>query len=430
VATSAVRESSNGTSFLLRVGREAGIELETITGSEEGRLVFIAVKNRVPLGNRRWVLVDLGGGSVEVSLVDNSGTLWSESHTMGSVRLLEELADTDRDPGRFRQLLSHYVSTLRIPAATSEHAPAGMVATGGNMESLAKLTGVTPDDTGTTTIGLADLQRVIESIARLSYRQRVDQLGLREDRADVILPAALVYERIAVLSGVDRIHVPGVGVKEGVLLDLVDDLAGPRDHEKNLEQEVLTAALNLGRRYFFDEAHAVQVADLAESLFDQLQTLHELEFEERRILLAAAMLHDVGSYISRKGHHKHSHYLIRNSELGGLSPREINLVAAVAHFHRKKDPTPDHELLSVLDHADRWRVLAITSILRVADTLDRDHRQSVGPVRATIKKSNVILDLDTTDELLLDRLTLKRRAKLFSDLFEKSVKLRTRSGEL
>jgi len=429
VATSAVRESSNGSSFLVRVGREAGIELDTITGSEEGRLVFIAIKNRFPLGSRRWVLVDLGGGSVEVSLVDNSGTLWNESHTMGSVRLLEELADTDRDPGRFRKLLADYVATLRMPAAASEHAPAGMIATGGNIESLAKLTNVAPDDTGMVTISLGDLQRVIESVARLSFRQRVEQLGLREDRADVILPAAVVYERIAVLTGVDRIHVPGVGVKEGVLLDLVDDLAGPRDHEKNMEHEVLTAALNLGRRYFFDEAHAVQVADIAESLFDDLQPLHELEFEDRRVLLAAAMLHDIGSYISRKGHHRHSYYVIKNSELSGLSPREIDLVATVSHFHRKKEPTPDHELLASLDHADRWRVMALTSLLRLADTLDRDHRQSVGPIRATIKKSSVTLEVDTTDELLLDRLTLKRRAKLFTDLFEKSVKLRTRGGE-
>jgi len=430
VATSAVRESSNGTGFLLQVGKETGVNLESITGSEEARLVLIAIKHRVALGNRRWLMADLGGGSVEVSLVDNTGTLWGESHTMGSVRLLEELADTDRDPGHFRKLLADYVSTLRIPAsAIGEGGPAGMIATGGNIESLAKLTGVAADASGVTTIGLSDLQKVIDSLARLSFNQRISQLGLREDRADVILPAAVVYERVAVLAGVDRIHVPGVGVKEGVVLDLVDDLAGPRDHEKALEQEVLNAALNLGRRYFFDEAHAVQVADLAESLFDQLEPLHELEFEDRRILLAAALLHDVGSYVSRKGHHRHSHYLIHNSELSGLSPREIDLAATVAHFHRKKDPTPDHEMLGVLDHPDRWRVMALSAILRLADGLDRDHRQSVGPVRVTIKKSTVTVEVDTSDELLLDRLALKRRTKLFADLFDMTVKLRTRGGE-
>lgn len=218
VATSAVRESRNGGEFVERVRREAGIHLTAITGSEEARLVWVAVRNRLPPGDRKWVLVDLGGGSVEVSLVDRSGILWSESHTLGSVRLLEELSGTGKTP-------AEYAATLSIPAAARHWNPAGMIATGGNIEALARLAGSGVDENGVSVLPLPRLRALIESLGQLSPRQRVEELGLREDRADVILPAAVVYERLGVLAGADEVRVPHVGVREGILLDTVDALA-------------------------------------------------------------------------------------------------------------------------------------------------------------------------------------------------------------
>ncbi len=215
VATSAVRESSNQDEFIARIFDESGLRLEAIGGSEEARLVHLAVARRMPLGNRTWLLVDLGGGSVEVSLVDQNGTYWSESHTMGSVRLLEELTEAGADPGRFRRLLAEYISVLKVPSMPEGNTLAGYVATGGNIETLAKLGGFA-DEMSVSHLPVDTLRAIIEQLARLSYRERVDELGLREDRADVILPAAMVYERLADLAGADEIQVPHVGIKEGV----------------------------------------------------------------------------------------------------------------------------------------------------------------------------------------------------------------------
>ncbi|MCJ7754946.1 MAG: hypothetical protein MUP13_10320, partial [Thermoanaerobaculales bacterium] len=195
VATSAVRESKNGREFLKRITSETGLKIEVISGSEEARLVHTAVTRVVALGNRRWLLVDLGGGSVEVSLVDQQGCYWSESHTMGSVRLLEELTEAGSDPGRFRRLLAEYISVLKVPGMSDGQQLAGYIATGGNIEALAKVAGFS-DETGVTQLPVKTLRAVIEQLARLSYRQRVEDLGLRDDRADVILPAAMVYERL------------------------------------------------------------------------------------------------------------------------------------------------------------------------------------------------------------------------------------------
>ncbi|MDB4949900.1 MAG: ppx [Gemmatimonadetes bacterium] len=421
VATSAVRESRNGALFVERLREEAGVELEVITGAEEARLVYVAVRARQSLGRRKWILVDLGGGSVEVSLVDGSGILWSESHTMGSVRLLEELSVSGDEPGRFQRLLREYAATLRIPTLARQWNPAGVIATGGNIEALARLAGTAPAGGQAGSVGVDQLQGAIAMLSRLSFRQRVEQLGLRPDRADVILPAALVYERVAALSGADRIIVPGVGLKDGTLIDLVEDLATHQEHEDRKDRRALEGAVSLGRRYLFDEAHAAHVARLAGSLFDQLAPLHRMQPADRRVLMAAAVLHDIGIFVGHKKHHKHSLYLISQSEIPEFTPREIDLVANLARYHRKGVPAAHHETFTRLPAEDRERVVKLSSLLRIADALDREHLQAVTAVRARVAKSRLSLELEGTGDLLLERWSLRAKADLFTESFGMEV---------
>ncbi len=423
VATSAVRESKNGNLFVERAQKEAGIALEAITGSEEARLVHLAVKHRMNLGGDRWILADLGGGSVEVSLVDDSGILWSESHTMGSVRLLEELSGHAEEPGRFLRLLEEYTATLRIPSTLSGAPIAGYAATGGNIESLASLAGCTPGPRGVEILPLDGLRTLIDRLARLSYRQRVDELRLREDRADVILPAAMVYERLGIMVGVREIHVPRVGIKDGLLLDLADRILPPPGLADHLEHQAQQSALSLGRRYFFDEEHGKHVAKLSLSIFDQARSLHKLNGADRRILMVAAMIHDIGSFISRKSHHKHTHYLVSNSELLGFSPREIQLVANVARYHRKGPPRTEHVPFNRLTKSERERSLKLASILRLADALDREHLQNVTGVEATLRSGTFFLRLEGEADYLLEGWALRKKADLFEKTFQVKVRL-------
>jgi exopolyphosphatase/guanosine-5'-triphosphate,3'-diphosphate pyrophosphatase len=422
VATSAVRESRNGDLFVRRANEEAGVEIRVIAGSEEARLVHVAVRQRVELGRAQWLLVDLGGGSVEVSLIDDHGILWTESHGMGSVRLLEELADPSEESGRFRKLLEQYVSTLRVPSAARYRAGRTMIATGGNIETIAKLVGAGSGGAGPSLVPVAELGPLIERLSTMSYQQRCRELGLRDDRADVILPAAMVYERIAALAGAHQVLVPGVGVREGIVLDLVDELTTHRDHEDRKTRELQDAAMHLGRRYMFDEAHAVHVAELASTLFSDLRELHRLGEDERRLLLAAALLHDVGQYVSYKGHHKHSLYLIANSELPGLLPRDMLIAANIARYHRKSEPAAHHEAYAALSEDDRQKVRLLAAILRVADALDRDHMQRIKRVRAIIKGSELILELASSGDLLLERWALRRKSEFFGRVYGRTVR--------
>lgn len=429
VATSAVRESRNGREFVERIEAETGIRLGLISGSEEARLVWNAVASRIDFGTSKWMLVDLGGGSVEVSLVDDSGIMWSESHTMGSVRLLEELAGVDDAPGHFSKLLAEYASTLRIPAAARHWTPVEMIATGGNIEALARLAGRDPAGTETLEITRAELRAAIERLSRLSYAQRVGELGLREDRADVILPAAIVYDRVAELAGAGRILVPCTGVKEGVLFDLVDELTTDVGLDRQ-ERIVREGALTLGRRYLFDEPHAQHVTRLAVALFDQLADLHELDPDDRRILIAGATLHDIGQHISYRKHHKHSLYLIVHSEIPGISPSELPLVALVARYHRRAHPKEDHYLYEELDEPERIRVQRLSAILRVADALDREHLQRVSAVDARVEDDRLALRLSGEGSLLLEQWALKQKGSLFGRVFgiEPAVRLEDREA--
>ena len=425
VATSAVRESRNGGEFVERVRRESGIHLETISGSEEARLVWIAVRERIDFGSEHWLMMDLGGGSVEVSVVGRDGMVWTESHTLGSVRLLQALEEDgpSEDEPHFYELLERYVHVLRVPRAVAEWEPAGTIATGGNIESLASLAnGGWPADE-VCRLRRTDLRAVIDRLASLSYAERVRHLDLREDRADVILPAAVVYERIAEVVGAEEILVPAVGVKEGLVLDLADELDDQRAHRDREVEEIRAAAITLGRRYQFDEVHGKQVARLSLELFDQLDALHELEPRNRNLLLAGALLHDIGQFISYRGHHKHSMYLIENSELPELSPAELRLVALLARYHRRAEPKQTHPGYQELGATERERVRRLAAILRVADALDREHVCRVERIRARIEEDVVTLRLRTRGRLTLEEWALRKKGKLFDSVFRRLLRI-------
>ena len=220
VGTSATREAANRDLFLERVRAESGIELEPISGAEEARLVHLAVRSRVDLARGRWILVDLGGGSVEISLVDDSGILWSESYRIGTVRLLETLAAARGCHDSLRTWVRRRLAALTIPPPRAYPGPTAFAATGGNIEAIARLALSYVDRRAPALLPLRRVEAVIQLLSAMTIPERMDELRLRPDRADVILPAALVYRHFAKLVQAELIVVPSVGVKEGVLLDV------------------------------------------------------------------------------------------------------------------------------------------------------------------------------------------------------------------
>jgi exopolyphosphatase/guanosine-5'-triphosphate,3'-diphosphate pyrophosphatase len=417
VATSAVRESRNRRSLVRSVRERTGLRLEVISGAEEARLVYGAVRSRVPLGNEPWLMADLGGGSLEIAIVDVDGIRSIDSFAIGTVRLLEEFKDATGGPDRIRRLLDDYVGGLRFGSFAEDVEVMGYVASGGNIDDLAEVAGVTPDENGVYVLTLQDLEKAIVELAGMTVEERIEEYQLRENRADVIVPAGMVYARLAESFGVSRIHVPNLGVKEGAMLDLVDDLTGGKGHGERHAREVLAGSVALGRRFRFEEAHGLQVARLSERLFDALAESYDLDAEDREILVAAAVLHDVGQRIAYKRHHKHSYYLISESELPGLDLDEVELVANVARYHRRADPTPKHPPFDALDEEDQKRVTRLSAILRVADALDREHVQNVLDIAVEISDEHMEVDLKGEGTFELERWALERKKSLFVKTF-------------
>jgi exopolyphosphatase/guanosine-5'-triphosphate,3'-diphosphate pyrophosphatase len=417
VATSAVRDAANGDVLVERAEREAGIKLDVIEGVEEARLVRTAVTRAVRIGTRRALLIDIGGGSVELTVLAGELARESVSLPMGTVRLTEAFLDREGPvtPDR-RALLREYIDRLLNEAPFLRGlAPEIVIATGGNADAIAQLSpAMTPDGEA---IDVAKMRELIELLGALGVRDRRDRYGLRGDRADVIVPAMHVCDAVAARAKVTRIVTPGVGLKEGILEELIDRAFSAWD--EGGEKAALEAEANaLGRKYKFDENHANHVASLAAMLFDQLAPLHALGPDERTWLRLAAILHDIGDYVGYESHHKHTYYLVAHSEMMGLAPEAKEIVANVARYHRKGFPELSHPGFRKLDRRGRSAVRKLSAILRLADALDREHLSKVREVQCRIDKGRVTFSARGDGDLALSLWTASRKADLFEEVYE------------
>jgi len=246
--------------------------------------------------------------------------------------------------------------------------------------------------------------------------------GLRPDRADVIAPAAAIVLSLADAYHFERVLSPGIGLKDGVIDELVEKHFDVWDYGGEAAAAI-EAAVRLGRRYAFDEKHGALVARLASDLFDQLRPLHRLGDRDRLLLHVSALLHDVGDFIRYEGHHRHSYYILVNSDVLGLSPRERDVVANCARYHRKSLPDASHPNFRDLDRDDRARVRALAAILRIADALDREHVAKITAARGVLEKGRLRLHLTGSADRQLEEWTVVRKSELFREVFDVAVEV-------
>ncbi len=428
VATCATREARNGDRVLSRLEQASGIPVEVISGEEEARLIALAVGRKIPLEGKSALIVDLGGGSVEITHVEGGRIVAADSHNFGAVRLLDVLSSAGDDLAQTGALLREYMELIRRRVARrgGGRKASLFIATGGNIEAIAQVPEAKaephPDYPDTLSLAPANLRKLMEEIAGLSVPARMERFGLREDRADVILPACYVYHKIAETYGSEEILVPRVSLKDGLVLDTLRR-ARESEFARDLREQVLVSCRQLARRYRLDLAHAEKVAELAGMIFDQTGEIHSLDGRHRTHLEAAALLHDVGYFISIQKHHKHSHYIIANSEIVGLSPEERALVALVARYHRRSPPAEGHEEFMALPKRQRAAVWSLASILRIADALDKEHNGAVRRIRCELQDGTLAIRAWAKSSGRLEGLSLKKNAEMFREHFGVDVRL-------
>jgi exopolyphosphatase/guanosine-5'-triphosphate,3'-diphosphate pyrophosphatase len=427
-ATSAVREAANGATLVERARREAGIELEVIEGVEEARLIQLAVVRRLGLSDKRALLVDVGGGSTELTYLDKGRNAFAMSLPVGTVRLLETYLRGAKTVDRTRQsLLFEGVDRALAEAAPQLHKiPFELVVgTGGSVDTLSELCPLKGGHVGyPRAVDVVGVRTLLGKLFGMTVEQRRDAYGLRPDRADTIVPAASIFARVAETFKATAIVAPGVGLKEGILEELVDKYFDRWDKESET-RTVVDACIRLGRRYGFDQAHGELVASFAVSLFDDMAMTHRLGERERLLLRAAALLHDVGDCVRYDGHHKHSFYLIVHSDIMGLTALERGLVANIARYHRKSPPDPSHPNFRDLDKDGRAKVRSLAAILRIADALDREHLGKVSSVRAEVEsaKGRLTLHLAGEEERELEEWTVRAKSELLRDVFDLEINI-------
>jgi exopolyphosphatase/guanosine-5'-triphosphate,3'-diphosphate pyrophosphatase len=422
IATAALREAKNREDALERVKKRSGIAVEVIGGDEEAGLISEAILHRIDVKKRCAMFIDVGGGSVEISIVDDGSVILSESVKMGTVRLLQILGEKKRGHKVFNRLLEEYTSDLKRQLKRElDLKPEFAVGTGGNLDTLADLKKLVLGKSNDAEVTLEELTEILKTLQDYSVQERITRFELREDRADVIIPALTVVREIMRTTKVPKILIPRVGLKEGVMLDLLPRSA--QIDEGRHRKQILSFGKELGRKFGIDVEHAKHVTNFATVLFDELQGLHGFGAEERLLLEVGAYLHDIGHAINTNNHHRHSAYILRSTPFVGLTPRQKGMVAGIARYHRKSPPSKDHEELTSLTGADRDKVVKLAALVRLCEGIDKGHHQAVKQIKVTRSSDAVSLALTGTGDLLLERWAIMQKADLFEQEFRLGIKV-------
>ena len=405
VATSATREARNRQVLIERIFRQTGIRLEVIDGYEEARLIRQATMAVLKSKVTPQAIVDLGGGSMQVSILRNGVVEESSSLSLGTVRLMERFGIAGALTATQVQCIQERVETQLNRFLPLKSFPVGQrtVLCGGNAEALAE---IFPGHQwrGIATLNFPAMQRRLKRLTSMTLAGRMKAYSVRKDRADVMAVAAVVLTSLGKRWRLKQALVPGVGLKEGVLFDVLGSVhaeartgtshAGPAAGAiASREAELLAVTRKFAARLGYDRPHCEHIAELAASLFDQTRKLHGMGDEMRLILRLGALVHDIGHAVGRTAHHRIGEYLVRHADLAGISEFERNCVACLVRYHSESEPDAEHKIFASLDEAEQKQVHLLVALLRIADRLDSDHQQLVRAVTVQTTRAKISLRL-------------------------------------
>ncbi|HPC95450.1 MAG TPA: Ppx/GppA phosphatase family protein [Sedimentisphaerales bacterium] len=426
VATSAVREAANGDSFVDRALMAAGLEVSVISVTEEGRLTVSAVRKALGeklLRQGKALVVEVGGGSTVLNLLNHGEIAASQSLPTGSVRMQEVLATTMERADQAARLIQHQITSAM--AAFRSLLPLKSVQTfiavGGDARWAAAQVGKPMKAISLVTVSSKALGKLLDRCRLQTADELARSYKIAYTDAETIVPALLVYQVLLETTRAERMIVSDVSMRDGLLLDLARSAAGKKDDAAY--REIIQSAQSVAQKYQVDTSHAEQTRCLAVQLFDQLAGEHRLGERHRFLLEVAAILHEVGTFVASRAHHKHSFYLIANSEIVGLTQDELAVVANVARYHRRSRPKPSHLDYIALPRERRMIVNKLASLLRVAEALDSSRTQQVQKLQSRIEGSSLIISVKAGGDYTLERRALAEVGDMMLDIYGLEVRL-------
>jgi len=405
IATSAVREAENQRDFIGRVKEETGIEIQVISGIEEARLIFLGMNHALSVFNKKSLTIDIGGGSTETIIGFKGEVLYSSSNKLGAIRLTKEFFPNNKYNFESinnckRYILGKWQPTLERLSDFNVDISVGC---SGTIQTLVMMTylstkNVLPENINGIKVKTKEL---LETIGKLKLAKNSKEIsktpGLDTKRADIILAGALILEIIIEFLAIKEITISTYALKEGIAYDYIQKT---KNYQLNgyLSKIRLNSIYQICTRYQADIKHAEFIKELCLSMFDQLRDIHNLGAEARELLTAASLLHDIGFYISHDSHHKHSFYLIMNSNMPGFTMTEAELIANIARYHRKSMPKEKHDNFNYLDEDDKKLIWILGGILRIAEGLDRRRNSIIESVRIDIRDEYLKFTISSENE--------------------------------
>lgn len=433
IATTAVREAANRGEFIQYIKDKCGLDIRIISGLEEARLIYLGIASGMNLGDQQALLIDIGGGSTELIVGDKQQHYLLDSLKLGAIRLTnmfflphENEAVT---PERYTLIQSYVRNTLvRTAQRIQPYKIDVLLGSSGTLLNLANITAehfyqrsALPDESFTH----QQLKTVISKLCELPLDQRRKITGIDPQRADYIVSGAAIIDTIMDELKLKRLQISDRGLLDGMLVDYLDRT----DQSLALGQITIRerSVLQLGRTVDFDEPHARHVARLAMQLFESGFSigLHKLGRWERELLEYAALLHDVGAFLSYQNHQMHTYYIVRNADLLGFDQKEISIIALAGLHHRKLLPSRRNADYAALDEGSQRAVCILGMMLRLAESLDRSHSGAIHRVRFTKGNGNeIILDVFSNEDCHLELFGVEIHKQVFEKTFHKSLVIR------
>ncbi len=430
VATSSVREAANREMFLDRVYMATQINIEIISEAEATRLTYMAVQEILAddpeLKGAGVLVAEVGGGDTELLLVQDGFVTYSNTFRLGTLRIRETLGPQNTSPQRALSTLQKQIqiSVDQIHRSVPMSRMAHLVALSGEARFAASL--LVPDwrQSKLARIDPKAFAALARKIAGQSLDSLVRTYRLNYPDAEALGSALLAFSQFARVFNVENILVPKTSLRHGLLQEALTGGAWTPEFMAQVEH----SATALGAKYGYDEKHARQVADTSLYLYRELKSEHMLPPRYELFLRLAALLHEIGLFVNNRSYHRHSMYLIMNSDLFGLSHEDRLMVAMLARYHGRTTPQPHHDGFSVLSRDARLAVSKLAAILRVADALDRNRMQQAKDIRCTREEGQFVIWVSDVEDLTLERLTLKEKESLFNDVYGMKVVFRSESS--
>jgi exopolyphosphatase/guanosine-5'-triphosphate,3'-diphosphate pyrophosphatase len=422
-ATAALREARDSADIVDRIEAETGTRVRVISGGEEARLIFGAVRASVVIDPGPALALDLGGGSLELMVGDANKLAWSTSLKLGVGRLTTDLVRGDPPTTGDRRRLVHAVSTAigRVLPNIAKLQPRLAIGSSGTLETLVRLAagrrgGPVPASVNQLMVTARELDALTQDLLRMTSAERAALPGVDSRRADLLPAGALLAMTVLDLTGLVEFVGCEWALREGMVLDAIasHSRAEWTGEPRAIRRE---SVLSLCRRCGWNEAHATKVSRLAVELFDGTANLHRLNREDRELLELGALLHDIGEHVAMEGHERHTAYLIENGRLRGFRPDETSLLACLGRFHKRGTPKVSFEPYSHLSSTDRDRVTTLVALLQVADALDRSHGEPVRDIEVYTSPGRVEVVVHADDDIDLELWGLRRKRELFERVF-------------